>query len=64
MQITIIGFGEAGQIYAHDLASVAQVRVWDKNSAGSRLLACGMWLSSLACSRRIPLLKHWMAQTG
>lgn len=30
MRIAIIGFGEAGQIYAQDLASVADVRVWDK----------------------------------
>ncbi|GLR09801.1 6-phosphogluconate dehydrogenase [Mixta theicola] len=28
--IAIIGFGEAGQIYAQDLASAAEVRVWDK----------------------------------
>jgi len=36
MQIAIIGFGEAGQIYAHDLASVAQVRVWDKKFCGQQ----------------------------
>ncbi|MGD8106079.1 DUF1932 domain-containing protein [Pantoea sp. FN0302] len=28
--IAIIGFGEAGKIYAQDLARVAAVRVWDK----------------------------------
>lgn len=28
--IAIIGFGEAGQIYAKDLSHVAKVRVWDK----------------------------------
>lgn len=30
MRIAIVGFGEAGQIYAQDLASAAEVRVWDK----------------------------------
>lgn len=30
MRIAIVGFGEAGQIYAQDLASAADVRVWDK----------------------------------
>lgn len=29
-RIAIIGFGEAGQIYAQDLARAASVRVWDK----------------------------------
>ncbi|MGA7508158.1 MAG: DUF1932 domain-containing protein [Erwinia billingiae] len=28
--IAIIGFGEAGQVYAQDLSGVADVRVWDK----------------------------------
>ncbi|MEG3109568.1 MULTISPECIES: DUF1932 domain-containing protein [unclassified Pantoea] len=28
--IAIIGFGEAGQVYAQDLAGIANVRVWDK----------------------------------
>jgi len=30
LHIAIIGFGEAGQIYAQDLARTASVRVWDK----------------------------------
>lgn len=30
MRIAIIGFGEAGQIFAQDLAKTAEVRVWDK----------------------------------
>ncbi|MEG9521755.1 MAG: 6-phosphogluconate dehydrogenase, partial [Pantoea piersonii] len=29
-RIAVIGFGEAGQIYAQDLARAANVRVWDK----------------------------------
>ncbi|MBP2156471.1 NAD(P)-dependent oxidoreductase [Erwinia rhapontici] len=28
--VVIIGFGEAGQVYAQDLSGVANVRVWDK----------------------------------
>lgn len=42
MRIAIIGFGEAGQIYACDLAARAEVRVWDKKFAepgAERLLA-------------------------
>lgn len=31
MRIAIVGFGEAGQIYAQDLAAVAEVVVWDKS---------------------------------
>lgn len=34
MRIAIIGFGEAGQIFAEDLAKAAQVRVWDKQFLG------------------------------
>ncbi|MDW8845990.1 DUF1932 domain-containing protein [Erwinia sp. MMLR14_017] len=34
MRIAIIGFGEAGQIYARDLAGAADVRVWDKKFPG------------------------------
>lgn len=34
MRIAIIGFGEAGQIFAQDLAKAAQVRVWDKKFIG------------------------------
>ncbi|MCZ4060857.1 DUF1932 domain-containing protein [Pantoea sp. LMR881] len=30
LRIAIVGFGEAGQIYAQDLAGAANVRVWDK----------------------------------
>lgn len=30
MRIAIVGFGEAGQIYAQDLAAAAEVTVWDK----------------------------------
>lgn len=36
MRIAIIGFGEAGQIFAQDLASVAEVRVWDKKFLGAQ----------------------------
>lgn len=36
MRIAIIGFGEAGQIYARDLAKEAQVRIWDKKLAGDQ----------------------------
>lgn len=34
-QIAIIGFGEAGQIYAEGLARKATIRVWDKKLMGS-----------------------------
>lgn len=40
-RIAIIGFGEAGQIYARDLARVAQVRVWDKKFSGHQ--ASSLW---------------------
>ncbi|HFZ8993037.1 TPA: DUF1932 domain-containing protein [Citrobacter freundii] len=30
MRIALVGFGEAGQIYASDLAGKAEIRVWDK----------------------------------
>ena len=35
MRIAIVGFGEAGQIYAQDLAAVAEVVVWDKKFLAS-----------------------------
>lgn len=40
MRIAIIGFGEAGQIYARELAGKAAIRVWDKKflSAEAELL--------------------------
>lgn len=34
MRIAIIGFGEAGQIYAQELRKAAEVRVWDKKFSG------------------------------
>ncbi|WP_226570846.1 NAD(P)-dependent oxidoreductase [Mangrovibacter yixingensis] len=34
MQIAIVGFGEAGQIYATDLAGKADITVWDKKFTG------------------------------
>lgn len=36
MRIAIVGFGEAGQIYAGDLAEKADVRVWDKKFLGTQ----------------------------
>lgn len=36
MRIAIIGFGEAGQIFAQDLAKTAEVRVWDKKFSGTQ----------------------------
>lgn len=36
MRIAIIGFGEAGQIFAQDLAKAAEVRVWDKKFHGQQ----------------------------
>ncbi|MBE5252449.1 DUF1932 domain-containing protein [Mixta mediterraneensis] len=35
-RIAIVGFGEAGQIYARDLAGVADVSVWDKKFSGTQ----------------------------
>nr|WP_252515164.1 hypothetical protein [Pantoea bituminis] len=51
--IAIIGFGEAGQVYAQDLAGIANVRVWDKSFSASTLSICAGWRGKSPFSQQI-----------